>query len=57
MMLLGRDVLHIVEDAQVLVEGVVDKPGVGLAPVVVGDVVRGADLAGQEPVPEWGSRG
>ena len=35
-------------------EGVADEAGVGLAPVVVGDVVGGTDLAGQEAVPEWG---
>ena len=51
---LGGDGLHLVDDGQVALEVVPGEAGVGLAPVVVGDVARGADLAGKESVAERG---
>ena len=43
----GRDLVH---DAQVAVEVLAGEPGVSPAPVVVGNVVLTADLAGEEAV-------
>ena len=51
---LGCDRLHLVDDAQVALEVLAGEARVGLAPVVVGEVVDGADLAGEEAVAERG---
>src|SRR5947208_9298928 len=50
----GGDGLNLVDDGQVALEVLAGEAGVGLAPVVVGDVVGGADLAGEEAVAERG---
>jgi hypothetical protein len=47
----GRD---LVDDGEVALEVLPGEAGVGLAPVVVGDVAGGADLAGEEAVAERG---
>jgi hypothetical protein len=46
----GRDRLDIVGDTQVALEVLPSEAGVGLAPVVVGEVVDGADRASEEAV-------
>ena len=53
---LGADGLHLVDDRQVAGEVLTGEPGVGLAPVVVGEVVDRADLAGEQAVSERGVR-
>src|SRR3954465_6537162 len=53
---LGPDGADLVHDGQVPGEVLAGEPWVGLAPVVVGEVVDGADLAGEQPVPERGVR-
>src|SRR6266566_9902405 len=53
---LGGDGLDLVDDGQVALQILPGEAGVGLAPVVVGDVVDGADLAGEEAVAERGVR-
>jgi len=50
----GGDGLNLVDDGQVALEVLPGEAGVGLAPVVVGDVVGGADLAGEEAVAKRG---
>src|SRR4051812_19941685 len=49
---IGGDGLDLVDDAQVALEVLSGEARVGLAPVVVGEVCDGADLAGEEAVPE-----
>jgi hypothetical protein len=49
---LGSDGLDRVDDAEVLLEVALGEARVGLAPVVVVKLLRGADLAGEEAVPE-----
>jgi hypothetical protein len=51
---LGGDGRDLVDDAQVALEILPGEARVRLAPVVVGDVVDGADLAGEEAVAERG---
>ena len=51
---LGGDGLDLVDDGQVALEVLAGEAGVGLAPVVVGDVVGGTDLAGEETVAKRG---
>src|SRR5947208_90143 len=48
----GADGLYLVDDAQVALEVLAGEARVGLAPVVVGEVVDGADLPGQQAVTE-----
>jgi hypothetical protein len=47
---LGGDGSDFVDNAKVPLEVLPDEPGVVLAPVVVGNVVRGTDLTGEEAV-------
>jgi hypothetical protein len=49
---LGADGRHLVDDREVAPEVLTGEAGIGLAPVVVGEVVDRADLAGQQPVAE-----
>ncbi len=49
---LGGDGLDLVDDAQVALEVLAGEARVGLAPVVVGPLVGGADRAGEEAVAE-----
>src|SRR5438876_144231 len=49
---LGGDGLDLVDDAEVLLEIAFGEARVVLAPVVVGEVFRGADRSGEEAVPE-----
>jgi hypothetical protein len=49
---LGGDGLDRVDDPEVLLKVVLDKPRVGLAPVIVGEVLRRADRSGEEAVAE-----
>src|SRR5215207_4918221 len=49
---LGADGLHLVDDAQVALEVLAGEPRVGLAPVVIGEVVHGADPPGQQAMAE-----
>jgi hypothetical protein len=51
---LGGDGLDLVDDGQVALEVLPGEAGVGLAPVVAGDVIDGADLASEEAVAERG---
>ena len=44
---------HLGDDAQVALEVLPGESRVGLAPVVVGEIVDGADLAGEKAVTEW----
>jgi hypothetical protein len=46
--------LDLVDDAQVALEVLAGEAGVVLAPVIVWDVVDGADLSGEEAVAERG---
>ena len=50
---LGGDGLDLVDDAQVALEVLAGEARVGLAPVVVGELLERADLAGEEAVTEW----
>ena len=47
---LGGHSLDLFDDPEVALEVLADEPWVGLAPVVVRDVVHRADLAGEEAV-------
>src|SRR5215218_8962358 len=49
---LGADGLHFVDDAQVALEVLAGEPRVGLAPVVIGEVVHGADPPSQQAMAE-----
>jgi hypothetical protein len=49
---LGGDSFDFVDDAQVALEVLAGKARVGLAPVVVGELLGRADLAGEEAVAE-----
>ena len=49
---LGSNGLDLVDDAQVALEVLSGEARIGLAPVVVGNIVGGADLAGEEAVAE-----
>src|SRR3954454_6614238 len=49
---LGADGLHFVDDAQVALEVLAGEPRVALAPVVIGEVVHGADPPGQQAMAE-----
>src|SRR6266567_4574167 len=51
---LGGDSLDLIDDTQIALEVLPDEAGIGLAPVVDGDVVDAADLAGKEAVAERG---
>ena len=51
---LGGNGFDLLDDAQVALEVLSDEARVGLAPVVVGEVVNGADLAGEKAVTERG---
>ena len=53
---LGADGPDLVDDREVAGEVLAGEPRVGLAPVVVGEVVDGADLAGEQAVAERGVR-
>ena len=46
------DGLDLVDDAEVLLEVALGEARVGLAPVVVGELLAGADRPGEEAVPE-----
>jgi hypothetical protein len=47
---LGCDGSHLVDDAQIALEVLAGEARVGLAPVVVGELLGRADVAGEEPV-------
>src|SRR5712691_1195079 len=49
---LGGDGLDLVDDAEVLLEVALGEARVVLAPVVVGEILGGADRPGEEAVPE-----
>jgi hypothetical protein len=49
---LGADGGDFVDDGEVALEVLAGEPRVGLTPVVVGEVVDGADLSGQQAVSE-----
>ena len=49
---LGPDGADLVDDGEVALEVLAGEAGVGLAPVVVGEVVDGADLSGEQAVAE-----
>src|SRR3954447_5414987 len=49
----GADGADFVDNGQVPDEVLPGEPRVGLAPVVVGEVVDGADLARQQSVTQW----
>ena len=49
---LGGAGLDLVDDAEVLLEVALGEAGVVLAPVVVGEILGGADRPGEEAVPE-----
>src|SRR5215203_595490 len=49
---LGSDGLDLVDDAEVLLEVALGEARVGLAPVVVAELIGGADRPGEEAVPE-----
>jgi len=53
---LGSDGFDLIDDAQVALEVLSGEARVGLAPVILGEVFDGADLAGEEAVAERGVR-
>jgi hypothetical protein len=51
---LGGDGFDLVDDAEVLLEVALGEARVVLAPVVIGELLGGADRPGEEAVPERG---